>query len=68
MIFGVAELISYISQLATLEPGDVILIGSPKRNGQEPLQEIYIHPGDWISITIENLGSLIINPVVENSV
>jgi acylpyruvate hydrolase len=67
MIFGVAELISYISQLATLEPGDVILTGSPKRNGQEPLEEIYIHPGDCISITIENLGSLM-NPVVEDSI
>jgi acylpyruvate hydrolase len=64
MFFGVADLVSYISQLATLEPGDVILTGSPKRNGEELAAEVLIKPGDRVSIEIENIGTLA-NSVVE---
>jgi 2-keto-4-pentenoate hydratase/2-oxohepta-3-ene-1,7-dioic acid hydratase in catechol pathway len=56
MVFGVAELIAYISQVMTLEPGDVILTGTP--SGVGPLQ-----PGDVVEVEIEDIGTLR-NPVV----
>lgn len=58
MIFDVPFLISYISQLTTLEPGDLILTGSPKRAGAVPDPRIPLKAGDTIRIEIENLGSL----------
>ncbi len=51
MVFGVAELIAYISQVMTLEPGDVILTGTP--SGVGPLQ-----PGDVVEVEIEGIGTL----------
>jgi 2-keto-4-pentenoate hydratase/2-oxohepta-3-ene-1,7-dioic acid hydratase in catechol pathway len=56
MVFSVAELIAYISQVMTLEPGDVILTGTPA--GVGPLQ-----PGDLVEVEIEGIGTLR-NPVV----
>lgn len=56
MVFSVAQLIAFISSIMTLEPGDVILTGTPA--GVSP-----IHPGDVISITIDGIGVLT-NPVI----
>ena len=56
MVSSVAELIAYISQVMTLEPGDVILTGTPA--GVGPLQ-----PGDVVEVEIEGIGTLR-NPVV----
>jgi len=56
MVFNVAELIAYISQVMTLEPGDVILTGTP--SGVGPLQ-----PGDVVEVEIEGIG-ILRNPVV----
>ena len=64
MIFNVPYLISYISQLTTLEPDDLILTGSPKCAGSTPDPRTPLKPGDRISIEIENLGVLT-NPVVD---
>jgi len=64
MIFNVPFLISYISQLTSLEPGDLILTGSPKRAGTSPDPRTPLAPGDTIRIEIENLGVLS-NPVIE---
>lgn len=51
MIFSVAELICYIAQVMTLEPGDVIMTGTPA--GVGPLE-----PGDRVEIEIEGIGVL----------
>ena len=64
MIFDVPYLISYISSLATLEPGDLILTGSPKRLGDLPAPRRFMNPGDTVSVRIEKLGELT-NPVVD---
>jgi 2-keto-4-pentenoate hydratase/2-oxohepta-3-ene-1,7-dioic acid hydratase in catechol pathway len=56
MVFSPAFLIAYISRVMTLEPGDVILTGTPA--GVSPL-----HPGDVVSVEIERVGTLT-NPVV----
>jgi 2-keto-4-pentenoate hydratase/2-oxohepta-3-ene-1,7-dioic acid hydratase in catechol pathway len=51
LIFGLPTLISYISQVMTLLPGDVILTGTPA--GVGPLEI-----GDEVSVTIETIGTL----------
>jgi 2-keto-4-pentenoate hydratase/2-oxohepta-3-ene-1,7-dioic acid hydratase in catechol pathway len=51
LLHPVAELIAHITQAMTLLPGDVILTGTPA--GVGPLQ-----PGDTVSVTIENVGTL----------
>lgn len=62
MIFNVPYLVSYISALATLEPGDLILTGSPKQLGNALAPQAFIKPGDLVSIRIDILGDLT-NPV-----
>ena len=52
MIFSVAEIISTISQVMTLDPGDVIITGTP--SGVGPLQ-----PGDLVEIEIKGIGTLV---------
>ena len=64
MFFDVPYLVSYISALATLEPGDLILTGSPKRLGNLPAPRRFMNPGDTVSVRVEKLGELT-NPVVD---
>jgi 2-keto-4-pentenoate hydratase/2-oxohepta-3-ene-1,7-dioic acid hydratase in catechol pathway len=56
LLHPIAELIAHITEAMTLLPGDVILTGTPA--GVGPL-----HPGDRVSVAIENVGTLT-NPVV----
>ena len=58
MIFNISTLISYISSLTTLEPGDVILTGCPKMMGDHPAPAIALKPGDRLEINIEKIGCL----------
>jgi 2-keto-4-pentenoate hydratase/2-oxohepta-3-ene-1,7-dioic acid hydratase in catechol pathway len=51
LIFGVAELVSFISRIMTLLPGDVIATGTPSGIGR-------MNPGDVIEIRIEGIGTL----------
>ena len=62
MVFGVAELIAYITQAITLEPGDLIATGTPAGVGAFRKPPVFMVPGDEITIEIEGLGSLT-NPV-----
>jgi len=57
MIFGVAELVSYVSRFMTLYPGDVISSGTPPGVGMgvKP-NPVYLKPGDTIRLGIEKLG------------
>ncbi|HLF84818.1 MAG TPA: fumarylacetoacetate hydrolase family protein [Blastocatellia bacterium] len=63
MIFGVAYLVSYISQGITLEPGDVIATGTPDGVGIFRKPPVLLRAGDVYEVTIEGLGTLR-NPVV----
>lgn len=63
MVFGVAELISYVSRLG-LEAGDVIVTGTPAGVGVFRKPPIFLQPHDQIEIEIERLGSLV-NPVAD---
>jgi 5-carboxymethyl-2-hydroxymuconate isomerase len=62
MVFGVADLIAYITQVITLEPGDLIATGTPAGVGAFREPPVFMQPGDEITIEIEGLGSLT-NPV-----
>ncbi len=55
MLFNVRQLIAYISSIMTIEPGDVLMTGTPAGVGM-------LQPGDVVQITIEGLGTLQ-NPV-----
>ena len=58
MIFGVAEIVSYVSQFMTLEPGDLITTGTPPGVGlgQKP-EPFYLKAGDVMELGITKLGS-----------
>ena len=55
MVFSISRLIAFISSVMTLDPGDIILTGTPAGVGD-------LEDGDSVSITIEGLGTLT-NPV-----
>ena len=58
MIFSVPYLISYISQVMTLEIGDVIATGTPSKLPEAAEQKRFLQAGDVVEITIEKLGAL----------
>jgi 2-keto-4-pentenoate hydratase/2-oxohepta-3-ene-1,7-dioic acid hydratase in catechol pathway len=64
MIFGVAEIVSFVSQAITLEPDDLIITGTPAGVGAFRDPPVWLRPGDEITIEIDRVGS-ITNPVVE---
>jgi len=62
MVFTVAEVIAFISDGITLEPGDLILTGTPPGVGLGRKPPLYLKDGDEVTIEIDGLGSLT-NPV-----
>ena len=56
MIFGVAHLVSYLSQFMSLEPGDVISTGTPPGVGLGQKPPVYLKGGEVMRLGIENLG------------
>ena len=56
MIFSLAELVSYISRFMSLQPGDVILTGTPAGVGLGQKPPVYLKPGDVVTASIESLG------------
>ncbi len=64
MIFGVAAIITYVSNLVKLQPGDVIASGTPAGVGFSRDPQVFMQPGDVCEIEIERVGTLI-NPIAE---
>jgi 2-keto-4-pentenoate hydratase/2-oxohepta-3-ene-1,7-dioic acid hydratase in catechol pathway len=56
MIFHAAKLVSYVSQLNTLEPGDVITTGTPPGVGMGMKPPVFLKKGDVMTLGIEGLG------------
>ena len=56
MVFGVAHLVSHLSQFMTLEPGDLIYTGTPEGVGDGMDPPRYLQPGDTVRIGIDDLG------------
>lgn len=62
MIWGVAETISLLSEVMTLEPGDVIIMGTPAGVGQARKPPVWMRAGDTFEVEIEGIGTLS-NPI-----
>ena len=62
MVFSVAELIAYISESLTLEPGDLIATGTPAGVGFTREPPVFLQPGDEVTVEIDGVGALT-NPV-----
>lgn len=67
MIFGVAELLSFCSRYFTLEPGDVLLSGTPWGCGEFMDPKRSLSDGDVVAVEVEGIGSLV-NPVIAGPV
>jgi 2-keto-4-pentenoate hydratase/2-oxohepta-3-ene-1,7-dioic acid hydratase in catechol pathway len=63
LIFSVPYLVSYVSNAFTLEPGDVILTGTPAGVGWGRDPKVSLKPGDMVEVEVEGIGTLS-NPVV----
>jgi 2-keto-4-pentenoate hydratase/2-oxohepta-3-ene-1,7-dioic acid hydratase in catechol pathway len=64
MIFSVGRTLVYLSQVFTLQPGDLIFTGTPPGVGFARKPPVYLKPGDMAEVEIEGLGVLR-NPVVQ---
>jgi 2-keto-4-pentenoate hydratase/2-oxohepta-3-ene-1,7-dioic acid hydratase in catechol pathway len=58
MIFSVAEIISYISRYFALEPGDLIVTGTPEGVAMGREDKPWLKPGDEVEVEVERLGKL----------
>ena len=56
MIFTVAEIVSYVSQFCTLEPGDIITTGTPKGVGIGYKPPVFLRAGQTVRLGIDKLG------------
>jgi 2-keto-4-pentenoate hydratase/2-oxohepta-3-ene-1,7-dioic acid hydratase in catechol pathway len=63
LIFGIPKLMAALSEVMTLEPGDVVSTGTPPGVGVARKPQRFLKPGDVVSVTIAGLGTLT-NPVV----
>ncbi|POZ52583.1 fumarylacetoacetate hydrolase family protein [Methylovulum psychrotolerans] len=63
MLFNCYEMVAYLSQAMTLEPGDVIATGTPAGVGVKMKPRGYLKPGQTVRVEIEGIGTLA-NPVI----
>ena len=63
MVFGVGELLAYLSEIMTLHPGDVIATGTPDGVGFKRTPPRYLVAGDTVEVAVEGVGS-VTTPIV----
>ena len=56
MVFGVAQIVSYLSRFMSLQPGDIISTGTPPGVGLGQKPPVYLRPGQTMRLGIEGLG------------
>ena len=56
MVYGVAHLVSYISQFMSLQPGDIISTGTPPGVGMGQKPQVYLKPGQTMRLGVDGLG------------
>jgi 2-keto-4-pentenoate hydratase/2-oxohepta-3-ene-1,7-dioic acid hydratase in catechol pathway len=66
LVLGVAELISMISAEVTLDPGDIIVTGTPSGVGVFREPPLFLQPGDLVRVEVERIGSLT-NPITDET-
>jgi 2-keto-4-pentenoate hydratase/2-oxohepta-3-ene-1,7-dioic acid hydratase in catechol pathway len=64
MIWGVAELLEFISAAITLEPGDIVATGTPSGVGVFRDPPVFLEPGDRVRCRIDEIGS-VENPIID---
>lgn len=64
LIFDVATLVSKISEAITLEPGDLIVTGTPSGIGHARTPRLYMKAGDHVEVEIEGIG-ILTNPIID---
>jgi 2-keto-4-pentenoate hydratase/2-oxohepta-3-ene-1,7-dioic acid hydratase in catechol pathway len=62
-LFGLDELIAFVSRTITLEPGDLVTTGTPAGVAAFRTPPPWLRPGDEVSVEVEEIGALV-NPVV----
>lgn len=67
LIFSFAQLVSHISEVNWLQPGDVIVTGSAEGAGALRDPAVFLKPGDIVEVEVSGIGTLV-NPVVEQIV
>ena len=63
MIFSVGEILAYLSEVMTLNPGDVVATGTPQGVGFKRTPPQFLGPGDVVEVEVERVGA-VANPVV----
>jgi acylpyruvate hydrolase len=63
MLFRIPQIIKYISEIVTLEAGDVIMTGTPPGIGSTRKPQVFMKSGDTVTVEIERLG-ILTNPLV----
>jgi 5-carboxymethyl-2-hydroxymuconate isomerase len=63
MIFTIPELIEFVSAVITLEPGDLLITGTPAGVGVFRDPPVFLDPGDQVRVEVELIGS-VTNPIV----
>lgn len=66
MMFSIPELISFASTFMTLEPGDVIVTGTPGGVGLRRNPQVWMKPGDVVEVEVEGVG-ILQNPITRES-
>jgi 2-keto-4-pentenoate hydratase/2-oxohepta-3-ene-1,7-dioic acid hydratase in catechol pathway len=66
LIFGIDQLIAYLSQVCTLTPGDLIFTGTPPGVGAARTPPVFLQPVDNVEVEIERIG-ILSNPVIAGS-
>ena len=57
MIYSVKHIVSYLSHFMTLNPGNIITIGTPPRVSMAKKPQVFLKSGDEMSLDIDKLGS-----------
>jgi acylpyruvate hydrolase len=67
LLFKPADLVSYISEIITLEPGDLIATGTPGGVGAARKPPVWLQPGQTVRTSVEGVGELV-NECVKETV
>lgn len=66
LIFPVRRLVAILSEIMTLEPGDVVVTGTPEGVGHARRPPVWMKPGDRVEVEIDGLG-ILVNSIEDES-